>query len=161
MLVRACLIYVRLLLQYPICIWSPQHITTVRQIESVQRHFTKRLPGLEHMNYDDCLAILGIEKLELRRLKQDLIMVDKILFSLVDIDAKELFIVRNAGQEKRGHHYRLLQRHCGVDVRKHSFTECVIKVWNGLPARQNDFCSLKRFVLFLDKVNLSKFLLIL
>jgi hypothetical protein len=55
------------------------------------------------MNYDDRLAILGIEKLELRRLKQDLIMVYKILFSLVDIDAKEIFTVRNANHEMRGH----------------------------------------------------------
>jgi hypothetical protein len=158
-LVRAYLVYVRPLLEYATCIWSPQHITAVRQVESVQRHFTKRLPGLNNMNYDDRLAILGIEKLELRRLKQDLIMVYKILFGLVDIDAKEIFTVRNANHEMRGHPYRLLQGHCRVDVRKHSFAERVIKVWNGLPARQSDFCSLKRFVAFLDKVNLSKFLL--
>jgi hypothetical protein len=81
----------------------------VRQVESVQRHFTKRLPGLNNMNYDDRLAILGIEKLELRRLKQDLIIVYKILFGLVDIDAKEIFTVRNANHVMRGHPYTLLQ----------------------------------------------------
>jgi hypothetical protein len=31
---------------------------------------------------------------------------------------------------------------------------------NSLPAMQNDFCSLKNFVAFLDKVNFTKFLLI-
>jgi hypothetical protein len=30
------------------CIWSSQHITVMRQVESVQRHFTKRLPGLNN-----------------------------------------------------------------------------------------------------------------
>jgi hypothetical protein len=98
------------------------------------------------MNRDDSLAILGIKKLEPRRLKQDLIMVHKILFGFIDNDAKETVTVRNANHEVRGHPYRLLQRHCRVDVRKHTFAESVITVWNGLSARKSDFCKVKRFV---------------
>jgi hypothetical protein len=64
------------------------------------------------MDYSNRLTILGIKKLELRRLKQDLIMVYKILFGLVDIDAKELFTIRNVNHEVRRHPYMLLQGHC-------------------------------------------------
>jgi hypothetical protein len=56
----------------------------------------------------------------------------------------------------RGHSYRLLQGFCRVDVQKHSFTEGVIKVLKGPSARPSDFCSVKRFLSFLYKVNLSK-----
>ena len=55
-LLRAFTTYVRPLLEYATCIWSPQHVTVVRQVESVQRRFTKRLPGLKHLSYDDRLA---------------------------------------------------------------------------------------------------------
>jgi hypothetical protein len=57
-------------------------------------------------------------------------MVYKILFGLVDIDAKEIFNIGNANHVMRGHPYTLLQGHCRDDVRKHSFAERVIKVWN-------------------------------
>jgi predicted ATPase len=43
-----------------------------------------------------------------------------------------------------------------IDVWKHYFIERAIKVWNGLLAKQNDLCRVKRFVTFLDKVYLSK-----
>ena len=93
----------------------------MRQVESVQRRFTKRLPGLKHLSYDDRLVVLGIEKLELRRLKQDLIMAYKILFGLFDVNANELFTVHNTNYDTRGHAYKFLQGHCRTDVRKHFF----------------------------------------
>ena len=150
--------YVRPLLKYATCIWSPQHVTAVRQVESVQRRFTKRLPGLKHLSYDDRLVVLGIEKLELRRLKQDLIMAYKILFGLLDVNANELFTVHNANYGTRGHAYKLLQGHCRTDVRKHFFTERVVKIWNSLPAEEANFRNVKVFSNFLDKLDLHNYL---
>jgi ribonucleases P/MRP protein subunit RPP40 len=116
-LLHAFTTYVRPLLEYAACIWSRQHVTAVKQVESVQRRFTKRLPGLKHLSYDDRLVVLGIEKLELRRLEQDLIMAYKIHFGLLDVNANELFTVHNANYDTRGHAYKLLQGHCRTDVR--------------------------------------------
>ena len=157
-LLRAFTTYVRPLLEYATCIWSPQHVTAVRQIESVQRRFTKRLPGLKHLSYDDRLVVLGIEKLELRRLKQDLIMAYKILFGLLDVDANELFTVHKTNYDTRGHAHKLLQGHCRTDVRKHFFTERVVKIWNSLPAEEANFCNVKVFSNFLDKLDLHNYL---
>jgi hypothetical protein len=157
-LLRAYTTYVRPLLEYATCIWSPQHVTAVRQVESVQRRFTKRLPGLKHLSYESRLAVLGIEKLELRRLKQDLITAYKILFGLLDVNANELFTVHNTNYDTRGHAYKLLQGHCRTDVRRHFFTERVIKIWNNLPANETDFYNVKAFSNFLNKLDLHNYL---
>src|SRR5664279_5407081 len=44
-LVRAYKVYVRPLLEYATCAWSPSYANAIHKIESVQRIFTKRLPG--------------------------------------------------------------------------------------------------------------------
>jgi ribonuclease P/MRP protein subunit RPP40 len=157
-LLRAYTTCVRPLLAYVTCIWSPQHVTAVRQVESVQRRFTMRLPDLKHLSYESRLAVLGIERLELRRLKQDLITAYKILCGLLDVNANELFTVRNTNYDTRGHAYKLFQGHCRTDVRRHFFTERVIKIWNNLPANETDFYNVKAFSNFLNKLDLHNYL---
>jgi len=51
-------------------------------METGQRRFTKRIPGLRSHSYHIRLTLLGIESLELEasRLKADLLYVYKILF---------------------------------------------------------------------------------
>jgi hypothetical protein len=90
------------------------------------------LLGLSHLSYDIRLPILGIENLELRRLKQYLIMAYKILYGLTEMDTKELISLTNVGHDTRGHAYNLFQGHCLVDVRKSDFTKRVAEVWNSL-----------------------------
>jgi len=71
-LTRAFLVHVRPLLEYALPVsWSPHHVGTIMQIESLQRRFTKRLPGLKDVLYKDWLERLGLETLEMRRLRQD------------------------------------------------------------------------------------------
>jgi len=72
-LVKAYITYIRPLLEYAACIWSPYQLDDIAKIESVQRRFTKRLPGLSNISYSDRLAVLGLRSLQLRRLHQDLI----------------------------------------------------------------------------------------
>ena len=54
-------------------VWSPYHVCDVTRVESVQRSFTKRLPGFRDTDYKSRLLLLGLDSLELRRLRQDLI----------------------------------------------------------------------------------------
>jgi len=82
-LVKAYITYVRPLLEYAACVWSPFQLDDIAKIESVQRRFTKRLPGLSNTSYSDRLAVLGLRSLQLRRLHQDLICTYKIIFGLV------------------------------------------------------------------------------
>ena len=46
-LVKAYVTYVRPLLEYETCIWSPYQSENICKVESVQRRFTKRLSGLK------------------------------------------------------------------------------------------------------------------
>jgi len=78
-LIKAFITYVRPLLEYCSPVWSPTSVALVNDLESVQRRLTKRLPGFKLINYDDRSARLGIDRLELRRLRADLILCYKIL----------------------------------------------------------------------------------
>jgi len=82
-LVRAFKAYVRPLLEYCYCVWSPHLKNGIYKVASVQRNFTKRLRGLSNLPYSDRLAVLNLPSLELRRLGNDLIWCYKILFELL------------------------------------------------------------------------------
>src|SRR5664279_3496513 len=84
-------VYVRPILEYASCVWSPHHVGRIKQIESVQRRFTKRLPGYAILDYKSRLQRLGMDSLEMRRLRQDLIYTYKIVFDLVDGAANDMF----------------------------------------------------------------------
>ena len=64
--------YVRPILEYASCVWSPCSLTYIKKVKSVQHRFTKRLKGMAGLQYSERLEILGVETLELRRLKADL-----------------------------------------------------------------------------------------
>jgi len=89
-------------------------------IESVQRHFTRRLPGLATMTYHSRLKLLNLESLELRRLRSDLAFVYKVLFGIVHINSDALFTVRNQPQ-LRGHKYTLVKPRCVSQVSRGFF----------------------------------------
>jgi len=90
-LLKAFTTYVRLLLEYCSPVWSPVSVTLVNELESVQRRFTKRLPGFNIFTYDDRCARLGIDRLELRRLRADIILCYKILHGLVSLSPADFF----------------------------------------------------------------------
>src|SRR6202022_2475189 len=71
-LVRAYVTYVRPLMEYATPVWSPWTIQDIDSIENVQRYFTRRLFGWNRPAYADRLSALGLESLELRRIKADL-----------------------------------------------------------------------------------------
>ena len=72
LLVRAFTVYVRPLLEHDSVIWSPFTVHDIEAVESVQRRFTKRLPGLNSLSYPDRLKRINLHSLELRRLYTDL-----------------------------------------------------------------------------------------
>ena len=134
---------------------------SINLIESVQRRFTKRLPGYVSLDYDSRLTKLDLESLELRRMHLDLILVYKILFGLIDIDASDFFVFSNNVYGLRGHEFKLVGRQCRINTRQHFFTERVINPWNSLVAQAKDFSSLGSFRKCLKKNDLSQFITVL
>ena len=83
---KAFTTYVRPLLEYNTYIWSPFDVGSITKIERVQRHFTKRIPSVSTLCYNDRLKTLGLDSLEYHRLRYDLVMMYKIVHNLVDLD---------------------------------------------------------------------------
>ena len=69
------------LLEYNSIIWSPSQIGLINNIESVQRSFTKRLPGFNNLSYADRLLNLNLQSLEHRRLCYDLVTCYNIVYN--------------------------------------------------------------------------------
>ena len=157
-LVRAYKTYVRPILDYASCVWSPYRITTIKLVESVQRRFTKRLSGYSNLAYRDRCAQLNLETLELRRLRQDLLFTYKIMFGMLNVCATDFFTLSNSGHSTRGHCYKLSPHHCRVDIRKHFFAERVIRPWNSLKVEQSDFISFSSFRRVVMRTDFSDFL---
>jgi len=85
--------YVRPLVEYCSSVWSPYTIGLIKRVESVQKVFTKKLPGMRYLSYEERLSVLNLESLEVRRLKNDLVTCFKILkgYRIRNITATEFF----------------------------------------------------------------------
>ena len=84
--------------------WSPYLISDIRRVENVQRYFTRRLfPMANRPAYQDRLKLLGIESLEMRRLKCDLKMYYQIMHGLVNLDRNKFFHTVNKSHKTRSH----------------------------------------------------------
>jgi hypothetical protein len=156
-LLRAYCTYVRPILEHNSVIWCPSTLCDIHRIESVQRQFTKRLPGYRDFSYAVRRKLLAIDTLELRRLRFDLIMCYRIVFGRVKLQFSDFFTVAPV-MSTRGHPYRLFVNFVRHNTRKNFFSHRVVNYWNYLPAEQVDFSSLTRFKASLYAVDFSKFL---
>ena len=100
--------------------WSPHLLSDIRKLEAVQRRFTKRLRGMQNLDYPSRLAILNIDSLQKRRLHADLIFSYKIIFGLIDMKSSDYFTLNNNNfRDTRAlNPYKLHITYCRVDSRK-------------------------------------------
>jgi hypothetical protein len=156
-LLKAFKVYVRPILEYCSSIWSPHFIKDIELIESVQRRFTKRLRGLWNVTYDERLKIAKLDRLEVRRLRLDLIMTFKILFGLTNLNPDQFFQLAPSTICTRGHDYKLYMSNVCTDSRKHFLSSRVLLAWNNLPSDVINFSNLKLFKSSLLNVDLTKY----
>ena len=131
-LVRAFKVYVRPLVECSPQIWSPSNVGLINLIESIQRSFTKRLPGFQNLSYSDRLTKLKLQSLEHRRLIFDLMLCYKIVHGSSAILFSDFFSLPN-NQNLRGHPFRISIPIARNNIRKHFFAVRVIPIWNSLP----------------------------
>ena len=156
LLVRAFTTYVRPLLEVNSQVWSPHLLKDIRRLETVQRRFTKKLNGLETLAYDERLKSLGLERLETRRIRSDLLFAYKVLFGFTGLRSTDFFILSES-VTTRGHPYKLSLTRCYTDVRKYFFCNRVVQIWNQLPGN-TDFSTIGSFKrALLSGFNLSQF----
>jgi len=143
-LVKAFIIYVRPRLEYSSVAWNPSLKKDIKSLDKVQRRFTKRLPGLQHLTYSQRLNKLHLESLELRRLRLDLIFAYKLVFGLTDLNPNKFFKLRT-DYRRRGHKYKLFLPSCRSNTRHNFFIYRIGRIWNNLPADNTDFSNLNSF----------------
>ena len=94
-------IYIRPIIEYNSIVWNPSAKCLIDKIENVQRKYSKRIVSISHLSYLERLSILGLEPLEIRRLKNDLIMYYKVLNCLTVIDPKIVFTINTSSRNNR------------------------------------------------------------
>ena len=154
--------YVTPLLEYASCVWSPHAVGLIKKIESVQRQFTRRLSCCAKLlNYSAVSALLlklGVDSLELRRLRFDLIYAYKIMASLLDTNSDAVFELYKTNVT-HGHCCKLYVPQSRIEVYKYFFSRRIIQCWNNLSACPEDFSSLSAFKRLLNRSDLSQFTL--
>ena len=105
-------------LEYCCQIWIPYYKKDIKLIEGVPRRATKLVAGMQDFNYNDRLKMLGLQRLEERRMRSDLIETFKILNRKYDINPElELFFQLDEG-DRRGHDQKLVKKRFRLNVRK-------------------------------------------
>ena len=87
--------FIRPLLEYAAPVWSPSLTHLNDSIESVQRAFTRRLPGFVKLTYCERLQKLKLQSLEHRRLIHDLVLCFKIVHGLSALQFTDFFKFSN------------------------------------------------------------------
>ena len=148
--------YARHLLEYCSFIFSPHLVYLINLIENVQKKFTKKLPGLQNICYQDRLKLCNLEPLETRRLHADLILMHKIINGAIHVDLHNFVALSHS--ITRGNNYKLTKFRAKLDIRKYYFAFRTGNVWNFL---HNDIVSCKTaygFSVKLKSLELKRFL---
>ena len=157
---------VRPILEYANAVWNPYLRKHIDLIEGVQRRFTKKMIGMENLEYEDRLKRLHLPSLEYRRTRGDMIEVYKIMHEYYDPSTTSTLFScptndytstnnpetqSNPSMSTRGHDYKLTKHRRNKRNFQESFTNRTINLWNNLPKEAVYAKSLNSFKNQLDK----------
>jgi hypothetical protein len=161
--IRAFMCYVRPLLEYASVVWNPWLLQDINLIENVQRSFTRKvcfLCNLPAVSYDERLVLFNMEKLELRRLKFDLIETFKIIHQFTACNLHNVLNLHNSVSvhNTRGHAYKLVINRTCTSTFKFHFVNRIAAVWNFLPSECFSTNLISVFKSRLHRIDLNRFL---
>jgi hypothetical protein len=95
--------------------------------------------------------------LELRLLRYELLLRNKIVFGLIDRAVINMFTLTSSlhSVTTRGHSSKLYPHNSSIDIRKCFLAEWVVTLWKNLPATNDHFPSLSTFKRLVNSNNLS------
>ena len=131
-LMRVYSTYIRPVLTYGSCIWSPHFRSEVKSLESVQRKFTKLVSGQQRSTYGQRLQSPNILSLESHRIELNMITVYKLLHGLMGITPEQAGLHMSSNNVRSGVVH--LEQPCARTVRMQSlFMFSGPSLWNSLP----------------------------
>jgi ribonucleases P/MRP protein subunit RPP40 len=110
--------FVRPHLEYCVQVWSPFLVQDIKCLEQVQRRATKMVKGLEHIDYGRRLKIIGMQSLEDRRLRGDLIETYEMITGKEKVDASQFFMFNEVKHDLRGHKFKLYVERSRLEIRR-------------------------------------------
>ena len=142
--------FARPLLEYASPVWKPYLLQDIRVVERVQRSFTKRLLYQSQLTYEERLHTLNMEQLQLRHIKQDLIMIYKILYGYVKFDFADLIELQPpttlvTRSQSRGLKFKKSHLNSGLQCRYYSYAMRIVDYWNHLSENAVFCTSVKGF----------------
>ena len=138
---------VRSNLEYCCPLWNPNKLADIQQLESVQRTFTSRISGVQHLNYWERLNALNLMSLQRRRERYVILQMWKILHCVSpnDIDIQFSTSPRQGVRAKVPQLNKCsMQRH--QTLYDTSFAVQGPRLWNTIPCdltREADFQKFK------------------
>ena len=142
--------YIRPILEYCSPVWSPKLKQDIVILEKVQRRFTKKVLGLYDCTYSERLNILGLESLEYRRLKIDLIFMYKLIHGYFDVDVQAFITFSEIKFTRNSSALKLVQPKSRLDIRHNFITVRIIPLWNKIASNLDGVTSLKSFTNLLE-----------
>jgi len=120
-------------------------------LEKVQRRATKIIAGFEHLTYEERLKKCGLQTLEDRRKRGDLIETFKIVKKLDNVSESYFWTNALDNYSHRGHNRKFRKERARLEIRKNFFSQRVVNNWNKLPQSIINASSINQFKNNLDK----------
>ena len=124
--------HIRPLLEFSSPVWNTGFVGDGKLLESVQRRWTKKVWGLEHLDYASRLESLSLYSVRGRLLRADLIKYFKIFNGLSAISPVDLFVL-SPMIHTRGHRYKICKPRASLELRRRFFSVRCVDAWNSLP----------------------------
>jgi len=118
--------------EYCVQFWAPQLKKHVKVLECGQRRATKLVKVLKGMSFEKQLRTLNFSSLEKRQLRGNLSTLYSFLRRASGEGGADLFSLGSSNRT-HGNGSRLHQGTFRLDIRKHFFTDRVVKPCNRLP----------------------------
>ena len=117
-------------MEYCSSLWNTGYIGDIKLLERIQRRWTREVDGMEMCSYSERLLRLNLFSFQGRLLRNDMILIWKIINGLCSIPAAMLFSFYSAGNITRGHQYKMFLPRSNSEIRRRFFSVRVISRWN-------------------------------
>ena len=138
-------------LEYANAIWSPYKVKYIKQIEKIQKNFTRLIYGMKNMEYAQRLKQLKLPSLRFRRFRGDLLEVYKLTHNLYDPVTTKNLLSSAIFPFTRSHEYKLHKIRTNTVQYQQFFTNRIVDTWNNLPSDIVNAKTVNNFKNLIDK----------
>ena len=124
---------------------------------NVQRYFTRRLLSKSDLDYTERLKLLGLDSLELRRLKFDLKLYYQIINGLINLNCAKFFQILPVTLETRSHKLQIQKQVFQNNWLNNTFSNRAVDCWNSLPREMIEATDFKTFKRMLNVADSTTF----